>query len=318
MKLLSFKTSNGISPGVMVGNQVLDIAGAANTLFAARPEFRSMLELLEAGSEALLRVKEVVATLSEDPKLLSDMVRQGFVVDFKSLELTAPVPNPRLVLAGGMNYHAHLREMNTPAPVTPTAFFKTPSSLVGSGAKVHRPSLYPSMVDFEGEFTVVIGTHCHRVKAADAHKHVVGYTIANDVSARDKVAPVFATTRPLESVLAWEHNLLGKQFPGFCPTGPFLVTSDEIADPKNLQITTRLNGEVMQSANTSDLVYGVAELIEYFSQFIAFQPGDMLLTGSPSGVGYGRNPKVFMKDGDVVEVEVESIGVLTNEIAAPI
>jgi 2-keto-4-pentenoate hydratase/2-oxohepta-3-ene-1,7-dioic acid hydratase in catechol pathway len=115
---------------------------------------------------------------------------------------------------------------------------------------------------------------------------------------------------------AWEDNLLGKMFPTFCPMGPAIATKDELPDPGNVHIETRLNGEVMQSASTDDLVFGVAALIAYYSEFYLFQPGDIITTGSPSGVGYGRNPKLFMKPGDVVEVEVEQIGILRNPIAA--
>jgi 2-keto-4-pentenoate hydratase/2-oxohepta-3-ene-1,7-dioic acid hydratase in catechol pathway len=170
------------------------------------------------------------------------------------------------------------------------------------------------MLDWEGEFSVVIGKPCHRVKAAQALDYVAGYTIVNDVSARDWVAPIFSATGVMGPIHAWEHNLLGKMFPTFCPMGPVLATRDDVPDPANVKLQTRLNGEVMQDANTDDLVFSVVQLIEYYSQFYLFRPGDVITTGSPSGVGYGRNPKRFMKAGDVVEVEVEGIGILRNPL----
>jgi acylpyruvate hydrolase len=172
------------------------------------------------------------------------------------------------------------------------------------------------MLDWEGEFTVVMGKACHRVKEAQALDYVAGYTIVNDVSARDWVAPIFAATGIMGPIHAWEHNVLGKMFPTFCPMGPVIATSDEVPDPGNVKIQTRLNGRVMQDANTDDLVFSVAKLIEYYSQFYLFKPGDCITTGSPSGVGFGRNPKVFMKAGDVIEVEVQGVGVLRNPISA--
>jgi 2-keto-4-pentenoate hydratase/2-oxohepta-3-ene-1,7-dioic acid hydratase in catechol pathway len=130
------------------------------------------------------------------------------------------------------------------------------------------------------------------------------------------VAPVFKSQGIMGAIHAWDHNILGKQFPTFCPLGPALVTRDEVGDPGHVQLTTRLNGEVMQSANTDDLVFSIPKLIAYYSQFYLFLPGDVITTGSPAGVGYGRNPKRFMKAGDVIEVSAEGVGTLSNPVAA--
>jgi 2-keto-4-pentenoate hydratase/2-oxohepta-3-ene-1,7-dioic acid hydratase in catechol pathway len=154
------------------------------------------------------------------------------------------------------------------------------------------------------------------VSEADAMDYVAGYTIANDVSARDWVGPVFAAEKPFDAISAWDRNLLGKQLPTFCPCGPVITTKDEIVDPHDLQMTTRLNGEVMQSSKTDDLIFNLPQIISYFSKYYRFSPGDIVTTGSPPGVGAGRKPPVFMKPGDVVEVEIEGIGTLSNPIAA--
>jgi len=172
------------------------------------------------------------------------------------------------------------------------------------------------MIDYEGEMTFVFGKSCHNVSEAEAMGYVAGYTIANDVSARDWVGPIFTVTKPFEAIAAWDHNILGKQLPTFCPCGPVIVTKDEIADPHNLQLTVTLNGEVMQSSSTDDLIFNLPQIISYYSKFYRFSPGDIVTTGSPPGVGVGRKPPVFMKPGDVVEVEVEGIGKLSNTVVA--
>jgi 2-keto-4-pentenoate hydratase/2-oxohepta-3-ene-1,7-dioic acid hydratase in catechol pathway len=232
------------------------------------------------------------------------------------VKLLAPIPDPGIVLSVGMNYHEHLKEMKTPTPEKPAAFTKSVASIIASGEAIKVPKSNPDMLDWEGEFSVVIGKTCHAVKAAQALDYVAGYTLVNDVSARDWVAPLFKAQGLMGPIHAWEHNLLGKMFPTFCPMGPCMVTTDELPDPGNVQIQTRLNGRVMQDANTDDLVFSVPQLIEYYSQFYLLRPGDVITTGSPSGVGFGRNPKVFMQPGDVVEVEVRQIGILRNPIEA--
>ncbi|HEY7238750.1 MAG TPA: fumarylacetoacetate hydrolase family protein [Burkholderiales bacterium] len=263
------------------------------------------IELLGSSLKAML-------ASGEDPRSSGG----GQRIAAKGAKVLAPIPDPGLVLSVGMNYHEHLKEMKTPVPEKPAAFTKSVASIIASGEAIRVPPSHPDMLDWEGEFSVVIGRPCHRVKAAQALDYVFGYTLVNDVSARDWVAPIFRAQGIMGPIHAWEHNLLGKMFPTFCPMGPCIVTRDELPDPANVRIQTRLNGQLMQDASTDDLVFSVVQLIEYYSQFYRFQPGDVITTGSPSGVGFGRNPKVFMKPGDVVEVEVREIGVLRNPIEA--
>ena len=269
--------------------------------------------ILDGAEIALLgsSVKEIFAS-GRDLRSLAGKQR----VPAKEAKLLAPIPDPGLVLSVGMNYHEHLKEMRTPVPEKPAAFTKSVASIIASGEPIKAPSSNPHMLDWEGEFSVVIGKPCHRVKAAQALDYVAGYTLVNDVSARDWVAPIFNAQGIMGPIHAWEHNLLGKMMPTFCPMGPCIATRDEIPNPDDVKIVTRLNGQVMQDANTDDLVFSVAKLIEYYSQFYRFLPGDCITTGSPSGVGFGRNPKVFMKAGDTIEVEVSGIGVLSNPVKA--
>lgn len=293
MHLVTFTTDRQPRPGVLAGDDIIDLHGIA-------PDVRGIL-----ASASLEKVRALL-----------DAPRKEKRIPVKGAKLLAPIPNPGMVLSVGMNYHEHLKEMKTPVPEKPAAFTKSVASIIASGDPILLPPSNPSMVDWEGELTVVIGKPCHRVKAAQAMEYVAGYTIVNDVSARDWVAPIFSSSGIMGPIHAWEHNLLGKMFPTFCPMGPVLATRDEVPDPDDVRITTRLNGQVMQDANTDDLVFSVPKLIEYYSQFYRFLPGDCITTGSPSGVGFGRNPKVFMKPGDRIEVEVKGIGVLGNPIAA--
>ena len=281
MKLVTFEADRGTRAGLLEGDEVVDVGP-------------SMKAVLAAGLK----------------------LQRGPRYPCRNVRLRAPIPDPGLVLSVGMNYHEHLREMKTPVPEKPAAFTKSVASIIASGEPIEVPPSNPDMLDWEGEFSVVIGKPCHRVSAARALDYVFGYTLVNDVSARDWVAPIFQAKGTMGPIHAWEHNLLGKMFPTFCPMGPCIVTKDEIPDPANVRIQTRLNGKVMQDASTDDLVFGVARLIEYYSQFYLFQPGDVITTGSPSGVGFGRDPKVFMKPGDVVEVEVKQIGTLRNPVEA--
>jgi 2-keto-4-pentenoate hydratase/2-oxohepta-3-ene-1,7-dioic acid hydratase in catechol pathway len=295
MHLVMFSKNREPRAGVLDGEDIVDINACDRSLPS------TIKGLLEANA-----VSKVRAVLKSRKHRLPR----------KKAKLLAPIPNPGLLLSVGMNYHEHLKEMKTPVPEKPAAFTKSVASIIGPGQPILLPRSNRDMVDWEGEFTVVIGRAGHRIPAEKALDHVAGYTIVNDVSARDWVAPIFQSTGIMGPIHAWEHNLLGKMFPTFCPMGPALATKDEVPDPANVRIVTRLNGEVMQNANTDDLVFSVAKLIEYYSQFYRFRPGDCITTGSPSGVGFGRNPKVFMKAGDTIEVEVRGVGVLSNPIKA--
>ena len=274
-----------------------------------------MRAILEAGDAALDLLRRI-ADAARGQSAAERLRDQRALVPRAQAKLLAPIPDPLMILSCGMNYRAHLAEMKTPVPDKPAAFTKNAAQLIGPEAPILLPPSNPDMVDWEGEFTVVMGRACHRVGAREALDYVAGYTIVNDVSARDWVKPIFEAKGVMDAIHAWEVNLLGKQFPTFCPMGPAIVTRDEIPDPTSLHLETRLNGQVMQSTSTSDLVFGVADLIAYYSRFYRFRPGDVITTGSPAGVGFGRNPKVFMRAGDRIEVEVERVGVLANPIEA--
>jgi 2-keto-4-pentenoate hydratase/2-oxohepta-3-ene-1,7-dioic acid hydratase in catechol pathway len=229
--------------------------------------------------------------------------RDGEPLPLAGLELLAPVPRPGKIVCVGRNYVEHAHERGFEAPPEPILFAKWANSVAPPDATVVVP---PGAVqpDWEAELGVVIGSTCARVSPGDALAHVAGYTCLNDLSARDLQNRVSQWTR-------------GKAIDGFLPMGPWLVTADEVGDPQALAIRCRVNGETMQDSHTSLMIWPVAELIAFVSETITLDPGDVLATGTPAGIGAARTPPVFLRDGDVVEVEIERVGTLRTRIAAP-
>ena len=311
MKLLTIDAADGGHPGVIVGdNQVLNLATAPDSIISGwRPD--SVRGILERGDDGLEGVRRIAGAAEADMDACSDALTA-----FAETSFAPPIPNPWLVFSVGMNYGRHLAEMgDTPRPAHPAGFIKTRDSLLGSGKAIQVPPQCPDMIDYEGEFCFVFGRECHNVSEAEAMDYVVGYTIANDVSARDWIPDIKAGEPPFGPIHGWERNIMGKNLPGFTPCGPVIVTKDEIADPNDLHLQTRLNGEIMQDTKTDDLIFKLPEIISYYSRWYRFRPGDFVTTGSPAGVGIGRNPPVFMKAGDTVEIELEGVGTLTNTLA---
>lgn len=314
MKLATLDTGGSGSAAVLSSqNELLDLtaSGLAEDIPARVADILGSEAALDAARAVLDKLEGLSA---DETQNLRDT---GSLVALDSADLLAPVPRPNLILSVGLNYHRHLAEMaGTPAPAYPSAFMKTVASLTGSGKPIIVPPQCPDMIDYEAEFTFVFGRTCHNVSADEAMDYVAGYTIANDVSARDWVADVFAAKEPFPSILAWERNIMGKLLPTFTPCGPVIVTKDEIADPHDLLLEFRLNGEVMQSSRTDDLIFNIPEIVSYFSQWYRFEPGDIVTTGTPAGVGVGRDPKVFMKPGDRAEVTLEGVGTLSNPVVS--
>ena len=318
MKLLTIDAPRGGRPGVLTGNgDVLDLLGAIDGETIAQWMPSSVRGILEAGPAGLDLVRRVLDGVESSAGTQNQLRESGALRSFDGTPLLAAVPDPHLILSEGLNYYSHLAEMsNTPPPEFPTAFIKVQSSLTGSGKPILIPPQCPDMIDFEGEMTIVMGRNCHRVSEADALDYVAGYTIINDVSARDWIPGFQAADSKFGALLGWERNIMGKNLPSFSPCGPVITTADEIPDPHDLEITTTLNGEIMQSVKTDDMVHGVPQMISYFSQWYKLQPGDMITTGSPPGVGFGRDPKVFMKAGDLIQVDISRIGTLSNTLVA--
>jgi 2-keto-4-pentenoate hydratase/2-oxohepta-3-ene-1,7-dioic acid hydratase in catechol pathway len=213
-----------------------------------------------------------------------------------------PIERPGKIVCVGLNYRAHAEEQGTQLPERPMLFAKWPTALAGPGDPIPLPAISQS-IDYEGELAVVLGSRVKGVSVENALEAVRGYLCANDVTARDLQRADRQFTR-------------SKSLDGFCPVGPELVPAEDVGDPQALRLRTLVNGEVRQDSSTADMIFGVAELIAFVSQAITLEPGDLLLTGTPSGVGVFRDPPVFLADGDEVTVEIERVGSLTNPVRA--
>ena len=274
MKLVSFSVGGGeITPGVLRADEkkIVSLAplGFASTLDAIKGSFR-------IDTTDYFEVDEV--------------------------KFHAPLPNPPRVFAIGLNYRDHAAESKMALPKVPVVFFKMNTAIIGPGEKIVLPK-NSTQPDYEAELAFVIGKGGYRIPASAWREHVYGYTIVNDVSARDVQ-------------LATSQWSLGKSFPTFCPMGPAIVTADEIADPHELAIGLSINGETLQSSNTRELIFRIPDLIEYISSITPLLPGDVVSTGTPSGVGMGRTPQRWLKAGDEVTVMVGGLGSLTNPVVA--
>jgi 2-keto-4-pentenoate hydratase/2-oxohepta-3-ene-1,7-dioic acid hydratase in catechol pathway len=218
------------------------------------------------------------------------------------VKLLAPIPRPPKLICVGLNYRDHAIESNLPIPAVPTIFNKFPNVVIGPGAAIVLPQA-SEKPDYEAEFAFVIGRGGRNIPAARAMEHVFGYTIVNDVSARDLQ-------------MATSQWLMGKTCDTFAPMGPWLVTADEIADPHALDISLEIGGERLQHSNTRELIFKIPALVEFLSSIVTLEPGDVVSTGTPSGVGFARNPPRYLKPGDEVVVRVDGLGELRNPVVA--
>jgi acylpyruvate hydrolase len=230
-----------------------------------------------------------------------DLEAAGIAVPRQWIRLCAPVPRPGKIVGVARNYAAHGAERgDQKTPEEPVLFLKAPSAVIGPEDEIVVPAAV-SQADYEGELAVVIGRRARRVAAEEALACVAGYCVANDVSARD-----FQGVRG--------QHFLGKSCDSFAPLGPALVTPDEIADPQDLAVRTTLSGEVVQTGHTKDMIFPVAHIIAFASRLMTLDPGDVILTGTPAGVGAARKPPRWLRDGDVVEIEIEHVGRLANRV----
>ncbi len=234
------------------------------------------------------------------------MIRRGLLparrndsFPLEAVKLEIPL-RPGKIVCIGRNYAEHAKETGSDVPKAPIIFAKFPSTLIGNGETITWSESITKQVDWEGELAVIIGKKARNVTEEDALNHVFGYTIANDVSARDL---------QLREDSQWTR---GKSLDTFCPLGPWIVTRDEIGDPHKLSVKTTVSGKLRQDGNTKDFIFNIPFLVSYCSRMFTLEPGDLILTGTPSGVGEGLKPPVYLKDGDVVKIEIEGIGELTN------
>jgi 2-keto-4-pentenoate hydratase/2-oxohepta-3-ene-1,7-dioic acid hydratase in catechol pathway len=281
MKLVTFSTKFATTPtaGVLIDNEVVDLASFG---------YPTVLSLVQCGRPALA---EISAKLPNAPR-----------IPFEVVTLHAPIPRPPRIFGIGLNYQKHADESKMPVQKVPTVFMKLTSSVVGPDHPIILPKI-TEQPDYEAEFGVVIGKPGYQIAPEDWQQYVFGYTIINDVSARD-------------IQLATSQWTLGKSFPTFTPTGPTITTADEIPDPHNLRISLTIGGETLQDSNTNDLIFKIPALIAYISSTTPLEAGDIISTGTPEGVGHGRNPKRWLKPDEEIIITIDKLGSLRNRTAA--
>jgi acylpyruvate hydrolase len=284
-----------VQPEGAIGARLLAVAEAAMP--------HSLGGWLARGTEA--RVSASETAIASANSLITERglewARSRLLVhELDTAKLAPPIGINATVFAVGLNYHDHAAEAGREPDEFPLIFSKPAGALRGYGDPIRIPAA-SHRIDYEGELVVVIGTPCHEVDEKSALDYVAGYTIGNDVSARD-----------------WQFRtreiMIGKAFDSFCPMGPWLVTADEIPDPHDLQLTTRVNGETRQDTSTAAMIFKIPMLVSYLSQVVTLQPGDAILTGTPAGIGGARKPRIWLRSGDVVEVSITGLGKLRNPV----
>ncbi|MEH7462316.1 fumarylacetoacetate hydrolase family protein [Bacillus thuringiensis] len=305
MKLVTF-THNGESRIAALENQkLIDLHAAFKAKLTAAGKLRAaqiaeayipkdMNGFLQGGAESMDLAKAAVAYA------LTNESEVKLIFEEDEVKIEAPVPSPGKIICVGHNYREHILEMKRELPPYPVIFAKFANTVVGPQDDI---PFYPisEQLDYEAEFAFVIGKRARNISKAEALEYVAGYTIVNDVTYRDIQ----------RRTIQW---LQGKTVEGSAPMGPWLITSDELTDPSGLDIVLTVNGEKRQKSNTANLVFSVQYLVAFLSDLMTLEPGDVILTGTPGGVGVARNPQAFLKDGDIVRIEVDRVGVLENKV----
>jgi 2-keto-4-pentenoate hydratase/2-oxohepta-3-ene-1,7-dioic acid hydratase in catechol pathway len=297
MRIITFSANGKTRWGALVGDHAMDMNAALDARGVQMYQAGSVLDFLRAGPPAWQAAQETLAWLGTH-------AQAGVTYPLAQVKLEAPIPRPGKIIGVGLNYRDHARETKKAIPTKPILFAKFSTSVTGPYDPIHVFPDISTRVDYEAELGVVIGQHASRVNAADALRYVFGYTALDDVSARD-------IQHGAEHGNQWVR---GKSFDSFCPMGPAITTRDEVPDPQNLTVRATLNGKVLQDGNTSDMIFNVATLVSYISQGITLEPGDIIATGTPNGVGDARTPPLYLQKGDVIEIEVGNLGKLVNPV----
>ena len=315
MRLVTFEVAGQLRLGAECRGRIVDLQNAAALLalvergWAAAHEPAlpaEMLSLLGGGAAAMQRVGDLIATIRDLPAAVWDLLDGQSAILYREEQVRrrAPIPRPPKIICLGLNYRDHAAESGMPVPDEPVLFSKYATAVIGPDEPIVLPP-DSDQVDYEAELVFVIGKRGRNIPESEAMAYVAGYTCGHDVSARD-----------YQLHRGGNQWMVGKTFDTFAPLGPALVTADEIPDPNRLEIACRVNGETLQRSNTREFVFTVAQVVSYLSRIMTLEPGDVVFTGTPPGVGFARKPPIFLKPGDVVEIEIEGIGVLRNPVRA--
>ncbi|MGN4422381.1 fumarylacetoacetate hydrolase family protein [Bacillus cereus group sp. MYBK30-1] len=305
MKLVTFTHSGETRIGALENRKLIDLHAAFKAKLKSEGNLRAaqiaeayipkdMNGFLQGGTESMNLAKAAIAYA------LVNANEVKMIFEEEEVKIEAPVPSPGKIICVGHNYREHILEMKRELPPYPVIFAKFANTVVGPQDDI---PFYPisEQLDYEAEFAFVIGKRARNISEADALEYVAGYTIANDITYRDIQ----------RRTIQW---LQGKTVEGSAPMGPWLITADELTDPSGLEIVLTVNGEKRQQSNTANLVFSVPYLVSFLSNLITLEPGDVILTGTPGGVGVAHNPQAFLKDGDIVRIEVDQVGVLENRV----
>jgi 2-keto-4-pentenoate hydratase/2-oxohepta-3-ene-1,7-dioic acid hydratase in catechol pathway len=287
MKIATFSVQSEQHIGLVQDDQIISLTALCPEEFPA-----CMKKFIERGSELRSRAEQ----------LIEQRVNNDAIFKLSEVKILPPIAKPDKIICVGLNYFDHCKETGMEPPASPVIFSKYSNAITGHNDPIEIP-INSIEVDFEAELAFVIGKEAKRVSEEEADDYVFGYTIMNDISARDLQFQDGQWSR-------------GKTADTFAPFGPVIVTKDEVGDPHNLAISLELNGEIMQDSNTSNLIFTVPKIISFLSQSMTLMPGDLIATGTPPGVGMGRNPKIWLKNGDRMNVSIEKIGTLSNHVIA--
>lgn len=309
MKLVTYSREGSTRIGAMLTgtNQIVDLNYAYQALLESQGKLRfeqiaeayvpaNMTEFLQGEDESLSIAKEAISFALKNETAF----KHKLIYAYDEVKIEAPVPSPGKIICVGHNYREHILEMGREIPEYPLIFAKFANTIIGPQDDI---PFYPisDQLDYEAELAFVISKKARNVSQADALDYVAGYTIVNDVTYRDIQ----------RRTLQW---LQGKTVEGSAPMGPWLITTDELPDPSGLEMVLTVNGEERQRTNTDNFVFNVQYLVEFLSTLMTLEPGDVILTGTPGGVGFARNPQVFLKDGDVVKIQIDKVGTLENKV----
>jgi acylpyruvate hydrolase len=314
LKLLSFETHDGQRLGALE-NQCIIALDRAHKLYSSQlsqttakglSDFpQRMIDFLEAGDEVIEYTSNLVGLLHDSlPQHSGELKEQGVLLDAADVHILPPVSIPPKIVCLGLNYRDHAEEAHVPIPERPILFSKPSTSIIGPEDDIVYPEI-SNEVDYEVELGIVIGRRGRKIPESDAFDHIAGYTVFNDISARD-------------IQFGDKQWFRGKSFDTFAPTGPYLVLRDQVNEPNNLRMELRVNDEVRQRSTTANMIFKIPKLVAFISNVMTLQPGDIIASGTPAGVGFYSKPeKRLLKPGDQIEAEIESIGVLRNRVVGP-